>query len=169
MPTTYDPNRRFTLDASPEGNPITALLRDHTLVRKLADSYLNSHSADVRKQAAAQLVQAVHNLERLKETVFYPAVRRVEPNLVAHLEEASLGVDDVLAALQGAPDPARADALLRELIAAVTTHMRDEETSLFPLLQHAAIDLAPIGAEMRAFEANLVHMQARRSDRATRR
>jgi hypothetical protein len=37
------------------------------------------------------------------------------------------------------------------------------------MLQHAAIDLAPIGAEMRAFEANLVHMQARGSDRGARR
>ncbi len=170
MLTTYDPNRRFTLDASPEGHPIKSLLRDHSLVRKLADRYLNSASTEVRKQAAVQLVQAVHNLERLKETVFYPAVRRVEPNLIAHLEEESLDVDDVLAALHGmAPEDARADALVRELIAAVLHHMQDEETALFPLLQHAAIDLGPVGLEMQAFEANLVHMQARRSDRAARR
>jgi len=166
MHTTHDPNRRFTLDASPEGHPIQALMRDHQLVRKLAGHYLDSTSPEVRKQAAAQLVQAVHNLERLKETVFYPGVRRVEPNLVAHLEEESLDVDDVLAALQGSGlDAAHTDALVRALIAAVLAHMRDDETTLFPLLQHAAIDLMPVGLEMRAFEANLVHGQARQSAR----
>lgn len=170
MLTTYDPSRRFTLDAFPDDNPIKGLMRDHKLVRKLAERYLNSASPGVRKQAAAQLVQAVHNLERLKETVFYPGVRRVEPNLVAHLEEESLDVEDLLAALQATPpDAARADALVRDLITAVLTHLWDEETSLYPMLQHAAIDLAPIGQEMRAFEANLVHMQARRSDRGARR
>lgn len=169
MPTTIDPTRRMTQDAFSDEHPVTTLLRDHNLVRKLADHYLNDHSKDARKQAAIQLVQAVHNLERLKETVFYPGVRRVAPNLVAHLEEESLDVDDVLAALSGmAMDDARAEPLLRELIDAVTRHMRDEETQLFPVLRHAAFDLMPIGLEMRAFEANLVHMQARRSDRMNR-
>jgi hypothetical protein len=168
MLTSYDPIRRFALDAFPGDHPIHGLMRDHNLVRKLAEYYLTCHHPDVKKQAATQLVQAVHNLERLKETVFYPGVRRVEPNLIAHLEEESLDVDDVLAALRGmALDAPRADALLRKLIAAVQTHMEDEETALFPLLQHAAIDLEPIGQEMRAFEANLVHMQAMRSDRGT--
>lgn len=166
MPTNIDPTRRTTQDASRDEHPIKALLHDHKLVRMLADHTLDGHSPDVRKQAAGQLVQAVHNLERLKETVFYPAVRRVAPNLVAHLEEESLDVDDVLAALSGMPmDDARAEPLLRELIDAVLKHMSDEETELFPLLRHAALDLAPIGLEMQAFEANLVHMQARRSDR----
>lgn len=179
MLTTNDPNRRFTLAAFPDDNPITALMRDHRLVRKLAERYLNSHSPVVKKQAAAQLAQAVHNLERLKETVFYPGVRRVDPNLVAHLEEESLDVDELLAALQAAQRDAsgaaasgaaasRADTLMRELITAVLTHIWDDETALFPMLQHAAIDLGPIGVEMRAFEANLVHMQARRSDRGAR-
>jgi hypothetical protein len=165
MHTTHDPVRRFTLDAAPEGHPIQALMRDHRLVRTLAGHYLDSASAEVRKQAAAQLVQAVHNLERLKETVFYPGVRRVAPNLVAHLEEKSLDVDDLLAALRdNGPDAARTDVLMRELIAAVQAQLRDDETTLFPMLQHAAIDLTQVGLEMRAFEANLVHGQARRSD-----
>jgi uncharacterized membrane-anchored protein YjiN (DUF445 family) len=166
MFTNTGPTRRTTQDASLDEHPIKTLLRDHNLVRKLAEHYLNDHSAGARKQAAIQLVQAVHNLERLKETVFYPGVRRVAPNLVAHLEEESLDVDDVLAALSGmALDDARAEPLVRELIDAVLKHMRDEETQLFPMLRHAALDLAPIGLEMRAYEANLVHMQARRSDR----
>jgi hypothetical protein len=170
MSNINDQVRRATHDASPDEDPIKALLRDHRLVRKLADHYLNDHSPEARKQAATQLIQAVHNLERLKETVFYPGVRRVAPNLVAHLEEKSLDVDDVLAALSGmAPDDVRTEPLVRELIDAVLLHMRDEEADLFPMLRQAAFDLAPIGLDMRAFEANLVHMQARRSDRGARR
>jgi hypothetical protein len=166
MPTHTDPARRTTHDASPDDHPIKALLRDHGLVRKLAEHTLNGHSPGVRNQAASQLVQAVHNLERLKETVFYPGVRRVAPNLIAHLEEESLDVDDVLAALSGmAMDDERALPLVHELIDAVLLHMDDEEAELFPMLRHAALDLTQIGVEMQAFEANLVHMQARRSDR----
>ena len=40
----------------PFDNPIQALLRDHNLVRTLADRYLKSDSMDVKQQAATQLL-----------------------------------------------------------------------------------------------------------------
>jgi hemerythrin superfamily protein len=170
MATKDDPARARTHDAFPVDNPVQALLRDHDLVRKLADAYQNTHSADVRKQAAAQLVQAIHMHSRLEEGVFYPGVRRVDPNLIARFEEDHLAVDDLLATLQGmSMDEARAEPLVRELIDAVLSHIRQEEEQLFPELKRAALDLTSIGLEMQAFEANLVHMQAQLSDRATRR
>jgi len=170
MATTDDPVRPAPRDAFPADNPVQALLRDHNLVRKLADKYRNTASADVRKQAATQLIQAIHMHSRLEEGVFYPGVRRVDPNLIARFEEDHLAVDDLLATLQGmAPDAPRAESLVGELIDAVLSHIRQEEEQLFPELKLAALDLTSIGLEMQAFEANLVHMQAQLSDRAARR
>jgi hemerythrin superfamily protein len=169
MPT-IDPLHRTTRTAFPVDDPVQALLRDHDLVRKLADSYLNTSSRDVRKQAATQLVHAIDMHSRLEEGVFYPAVRRVDPNLVARFEEDHLAVDDLIAALQGmSMDEDHAEPLVRDLIAAVLQHIDEEEAELFTELRRAAIDLTPIGLEMQAFEANLVHRQAQNSDRCVRR
>jgi hemerythrin superfamily protein len=160
-----DPIHPEPHEAFPVDNPIQALLRDHNLVRSLADRYTKSDSLDVRKQAAAQLLQAIHLHSRLEESVFYPAVRCIEPNLIAGFEEEHLNADQLLAALQGTGlDQPRADALMRELISEVLGHIDEEETELFPMLQNAALDLTPIGLEMQAFEANLVHMQAQLSN-----
>ena len=170
MATTDDPVRSTTQDAFPVDNPVQALLRDHDLVRKLADAYQNTQSADVRKQAATQLIQAIHMHSRLEEGVFYPGVRRVDPNLIARFEEDHLAVDDLLATLQGmSMDEARTESLVRELIDVVLSHIRQEEEQLFPELRQAALDLTSIGLEMQAFEANLVHLQAQLSDQASRR
>lgn len=169
MATTEAIHRRMQA-TFPVDDPIQALMRDHDLVRKLANTYLSTSSRDVKTQAATQLVQALHTHSRLEEGVFYPAVRRVDPNLVAHFEEAHLDVDDMLATLQGmSMGDDRAEPLVRELITAVLAHIREEETELFTELRRAAIDLSPIGLEMQAFEANLVHMQAQVSDRCVRR
>ena len=169
MATTDDPVRSRTQDAFPVDNPVQALLRDHDLVRKLADAYRNTQSADVRKQAATQLIHAIHMHSRLEEGVFYPGVRRVDPNLIARFEEDHLAVDDLLATLQGmSMDDARAEPLVREMLDAVLSHIRQEEEQLFPELRQAKLDLTSIGLEMQAFEANLVHLQAQLSDRAAR-
>ena len=156
--------------AVPADDPILALQRDHKLVRALAERYLASDSPQVRMQAAAQLLQALHTHSRLEESVFYPGVRRVEPNLIAHFEEDHLNADDLLATLQGMRmDEPRAEPLMRELIAAILHHIDEEENELFPMLRHAALDLTPIGLEMQAFEASLVHHQGRLSNRWARR
>jgi hemerythrin superfamily protein len=169
MAMTDDPARPESHDAFPVDNPVQALLRDHDMVRKLADKYQNTQSADVKKQAATQLIQAIHMHSRLEEGVFYPGVRRVDPNLIARFEEDHLAVDDLLATLQGmSMDEARVEPMVRELIDAVLSHIRQEEEQLFPELKQAALDLTAIGLEMQAFEANLVHMQAQLSDQATR-
>lgn len=170
MAITAYPIHQEPHDAFPVDNPIQALLRDHGLVRKLAATYRNSDSMAVKKQAATQLLQAVHMHSRLEESVFYPGVRRVEPNLIARFEEEHLEVDDLLVTLQGMTmdDPA-AQPLVEETIAAVLSHIEEEEKELFPQLRHAVIDMAPIGLEMQAFEANLVHMQAQMSAQGARR
>jgi hemerythrin superfamily protein len=173
MGSIHHPNHYRPHDAVPaahsENDPIQALLRDHDMIRALADAYLNSRSAEVKKQAAAQLLQAIHTHSRLEESVFYPGVRKIEPNLVAHFEEDHLNVDDMLAALEDMRlDQPRTRKTMRAMIDAVLDHIREEEEEFFPLLKLANLDLSAIGLEMQVFEANLVHMQAQFGGRGIR-
>ena len=150
--------------AFPVDRPVDALLRDHNLVRQLANHYLNSDSIEVKKQAASQILQALHTHSRLEESVFYPAVRAVEPGMIGHFEEEHLKADDLLATLQGMPlDEERSEQLLRELITMTMHHMQEEEEQFFPKLEQAQLDMTAIGLEMAALEANLIHMQAQAS------
>ncbi|MFL6672265.1 MAG: hemerythrin domain-containing protein [Massilia sp.] len=155
--------------AFPVERPVEALLRDHNLVRKLAEAYLNDQSMEAKKQAARQMVQALHTHSRLEESIFYPAVRQVEPGMIGHFEEAHLKTDDLLATLQGMTlDEPQSDHLIRELIDMTMRHIDEEEMRFFPKLEQANIDMTPIGLEMQAFEANLIHMQAAVSDQGAR-
>ena len=146
-------------------DPIDALVRDHDLVRKLANTYLNSQDMAVKKQAATQLLQAIHTHSRLEESIFYPNVRCIDEGLVGHFEQDHLKVDELLATLQGmALDAPRAEPMMREMLNAVLSHIDEEEQQLFPRLRQSNADMSDIGLQMQSFEANLVHMQAQASD-----
>ncbi|GAB3455304.1 hemerythrin domain-containing protein [Massilia terrae] len=145
----------------PVEHPLDLLLRDHEMVRKLADKYCNTDDKAVKKQAATQLVQAIHTHSRVEESVFYPGVRQIDAAMIGHFEQDHQKVDDLIAALQGMKlDEQQADRLMMELIPAVLHHIEQEEKEFFPKLERANMDMAPIGLQMQSFEANLIHMQA---------
>jgi hemerythrin superfamily protein len=97
-------------------------------------------------------------------------VRCLDDNLVRHFEQDHLKVDDLLATLQGmAPDEPRAEPMMREMLKSVLNHIEEEEGELFPRLRQSNVDMADIGLQMQALEANLVHMQGQASDRGSRR
>jgi hemerythrin superfamily protein len=142
-------------------HPLDWLLKDHELVRKLAGAYRNTADKQVKKQAAKQMLQALHTHSRLEESVFYPGVRDVDAPMIAHFEEEHLKADDLVATLQGMTlDEAHADRLVHELIDMTLSHIDQEEKEFFPKLERASMDLAPIGLEWQAAEANLIHTQA---------
>jgi hemerythrin superfamily protein len=154
----------------PVDRPVEALVHDHNMVRKLADKYLNSGSQEVKKQTGTQILQALHMHSRLEESVFYPAVRGIDASLIGRFEQAHQKVDELLATLDGMSlDDAHSDTLMRELISAVTAHIQEEENELFPRIEGSGIDMTPVGLQMQAFEANLVHAQAQVSDGSIRR
>jgi iron-sulfur cluster repair protein YtfE (RIC family) len=156
--------------AFPVDRPVEALLRDHDLVRKLADACMNDTSTAARQQAAEQMLQALEMHARLEETVFYPAVRQVDAGAIGRFEDDHHQTDDMVAALRRmeADDPRR-EALLHDLIDATLHHIREEENDFFPKLDGAGLDMTAIGLQMQAFEANLVHMLAQASDQPARR
>ena len=145
----------------PVDRPTEALRMDHDMVRMLADKYINGNSPEVKKQAATQMLQALHTHSRLEESVFYPGVRNIDPNMIGHFEQDHLKVDDLLATLQGMPlDDQHSDRLMRDLINMTMQHIQQEENDFFPKLEAANLDLSQLGAQMQAFEANLIHTQA---------
>lgn len=161
MDTDNDPNTNpqpGRQGAFPVDRPVEALLRDHEMVRKLADAWTRDTSMAARNQAATQLLQAIEMHSRLEEGVFYPAVRQADPNLIAHFEEEHHKVDDTLAAIKNMPesDPQR-EPMLRQMLDMVLQHIDQEEQQLFPQLARANIDMTPIGLQMASFEASLVH------------
>jgi hemerythrin superfamily protein len=149
----------------PVEHPLDLLLRDHDMVRKLAEKYKGTDEREVKKQAAKQLVQAIHTHSRVEESVFYPGVRQIDAAMIGHFEQEHLKVDDLIATLQGMTlDEPQTDRLMNELIPAVLHHIDQEEKEFFPKLERANMDMAPIGLEMQSFEANLIHMQAQASE-----
>lgn len=167
MDTNSDPNTtprasRHGIDAI--NHPLDLLIRDHDMVRKLADKYCNTQDKAVKKQAAKQILQALHTHSRVEESVFYPGVRQVDEAMIAHFEQEHLKTDDLVATLQGMSlDEPHADRLMQELIKSTLHHIEQEEKEFFPKLERANMDMAPIGLEMQSFEANLIHMQAQAS------
>jgi hemerythrin superfamily protein len=158
---TFDDPAKPSQPMDPVEHPLDLLIRDHELVRKLADAYCNTQDKEVKKQAAKQMLQALHTHSRVEESVFYPGVRQVDQAMIAHFEQEHLKTDDLVATLQGMSlDEPRADQLMRDLIKSTLHHIEQEEKEFFPKLERANMDMAPIGLEMQSFEANLIHMQA---------
>ncbi|VXB48789.1 hemerythrin domain-containing protein [Massilia sp. 9I] len=156
--------------AFPVDRPTEALVRDHDMVRSLSDKYLNSDSQEVKMQAGKQILQALHMHSRLEESVFYPAVRCIDEALIKHFEQDHQKVDDLLATLDGMSlGDAHSDALMRELISAVSAHIQEEENELFPRIDGSGVDMTSVGLQMQSFEANMVHTQAQLSDQGAMR
>lgn len=165
MSTNMNENR----DAFPVDRPVEALLRDHNMVRHLAEAYLNSQSIDAKLEAAEKIMLLLETHSRLEEGVFYPAVRDIDASMIGHFEQEHQKTDDLLQSLKnGALDDTQMDQMLRQLIDMTMHHIQEEETEFFPKLERANMDMTPIGLQMQAFEANLVHMQAQASEHGAR-
>ncbi|NEX62224.1 hemerythrin domain-containing protein [Noviherbaspirillum galbum] len=150
--------------AFPVDQPIEALIRDHNTVRRLVEAYQQDHSREAKMQAAQQILTLLEMHSQLEEGVFYPAVRNIDPQMIGHFEQEHQKADDLVQALKnGSLDDQRSEQLLQQLIDMTMHHIQEEENDFFPKLQQANIDMTPIGLQMQAFEANLVHAQAQQS------
>lgn len=147
--------------AFPIDRPVEALLRDHELVRRLADAWNKDTSPAARQQASTQILQAIEMHSQLEEGVFYPAVRQVDAGMIGHFEDEHHKTDDTIAAIRRmADDDPQREPMLQQLIDMVLHHIQEEENDFFPKLDQAHMDMTPIGLQMASFEANMVHMAA---------
>jgi hemerythrin superfamily protein len=164
-----DTNMNENRGAFPVDRPVEALIRDHNMVRKLVESYRNTQSVEARKEAASQIVMLVEMHAKLEENAFYPAVRDLDASMIGHFEQEHQKIDDLLQSLNSmSMDDPQAEQMLRQLIDMVMQHVQEEENEFFPKLELANMDMTPIGLQMQAYEANLVHMKAQASQQGAR-
>ena len=157
------------MESFPVDRPIDALKKDHELVKKLAQSYFNSESDEVKIRAAEQILMLLETHALLEEGAFYPAVRDMSPETIAHFEDQHHQVDEMLAELkQKGLDSADSIPMFEQVMEMMMQHIQEEEEKLFPQLEKADMDMTQLGLRMQAYEANLVHTQARATQQAAR-
>lgn len=115
---------------------ITDMIRaDHAHVLDTFRQYTSSTRTGVRKALAAAMCDALDIHAALEEEVFYPVLRRLNPDQpVLHKSEPEHDeIRRMIAALRDiqAADE-RHDALMHELMRDVLHHVADEETVLLP-------------------------------------
>jgi len=166
MDTTMNEDR----SSFPVDRPVEALVRDHNTVRKLVDAYRGSDSEATRINAAEQILMLLETHSLLEESVFYPAVRDIDASMIGHFEEEHQKTDELLAAIKRMSlDDPQALPMVEQVIDMSMHHIEEEENDFFPKLESSGMDMTPIGLQMQAFEANLVHMQAQASQQEVRR
>jgi hemerythrin superfamily protein len=164
-----DNNVNEDRSAFPVDRPVQALIRDHNMVRKLVDAYRNSDSDAVKIQAAEQVLMLLETHSLLEESVFYPAVRDIDASMIEHFAQEHQKVDDLLASLKRMSlNDSQALPMFEQVVEMMMQHIHEEETDLFPKLELASIEWTPIGLQMQAFEASLVHVQAQATQQNTR-
>jgi hypothetical protein len=138
--------------------PATSMIRmDHTHVMATFHRYRIDASPDKKLAVANTICAALEIHAKLEEEIFYPAMRRFDPDLVDKSVPEHNEVRRLIARLRElSPGDASYDAAVMELMRNVMRHVADEETMLLPDAERAlgAAELADLGARMtrRRFE-----------------
>jgi hemerythrin superfamily protein len=125
-------------DKPAEGATATDILRaDHREVERLFAEYeLAGSEGHARRVAMQTLCIQLELHDALETSVFYPALREIDPQRVGTAEGDHEQVRALLGELRGRDDcDAGCDGVIAQLEALVTAHVRREEHELFPRLE----------------------------------
>jgi hypothetical protein len=140
----------------------TMIRMDHTHVLATFHRYRIDASPDRKRAIGETICVALEIHAQLEEEIFYPAMRNIDPAIVAksvpeHDEMRSL--IDRLRSTQ--PESPAYNEVMFELMRSVIHHVADEETTLLPDAERGLGDrmLAQLGADMtrRRFELATPH------------
>ncbi|WP_192805191.1 hemerythrin domain-containing protein [Noviherbaspirillum aerium] len=153
---TRDANA-FRRGEFPTDAPIEALRTDHRFVKELFERYFATRDEDEKKETGRHVLLLLEMHASLEEGVFYPRVRDADPRLVDHCEEDHEEARQLIDRLKpmDESDP-QAQQLFRQLADMVLLHVENEETSLFPKVEQAGLDLSAIGAEMQTLQTRMI-------------
>ena len=133
---------------------ITDMIRfDHSHVMVTWHQYTSSSRDNVKKALADTICDALEIHATLEEEVFYPVIRRLNPNepVIQKSEPEHDEMRRMIAELRDTkPTEDRHDALLHELMRDVMHHVADEETTLLPDAERllGEEELQELGARM---------------------
>jgi hemerythrin superfamily protein len=125
-------------DKPAEGATATDILRaDHREVERLFAEYERAGSEGHARRVVMQTLCLQLELhDALESTVFYPALREIDPQRVGAAERDHEHVRALLGDLRGRNDcDAGCDGVIVQLKALVTAHVQQEEHDLFPPLE----------------------------------
>jgi hypothetical protein len=123
---------------------------DHTRVLATFHRYAADASPRVKQGLVNTICLALEVHAQLEEEIFYPALRSIDPDIVAKSLPEHAEMKRLIGALRGmaSSDP-QYDATFMELMRKVVHHVADEETTLLPDAERALHDrLGELGARM---------------------
>ena len=163
-----------TIEARNQGNfpmddPTQGLLHDHQFVRQLMQRYLATQDQKVKQYAGPRICEALLQHTRLEEAVFYPAVQKLDSEMVAQCLDDHHAADELIEQLQtSSPGDSTYEALMKQLQEVITAHIELEEQQLFPLVRKSSLNLHDLALRMQAYESTIVSTQASSSQRSVR-
>jgi hemerythrin superfamily protein len=129
--------------ASNSLDALALIKRDHSTVKDLFRRYkgLGDGALKSKKSTMERIVKELSVHAAVEEQVFYPTVKREVPGskrLVDHGMDEHQELKENLVRLQRMrPDGPEFDATMRQVIADVTDHVKEEENDLFPKVRKA--------------------------------
>ena len=152
---------------------VTDMIRfDHSHVLVTFHQYTTTTRPSVKKALADTICDALEIHATLEEEVFYPVIRRLNPNepVIQKSEPEHDEMRRMIAELRDTkPTEDRHDALLHELMRDVMHHVADEETVLLPEAERLLDQdrLSELGAAMTRRRLELLKPKAGRLARNT--
>jgi hypothetical protein len=137
---------------------ITLLKQDHEDVKAIFDDF-EGHEGRKLKELALEAIQELKIHAKIEEELFYPALRKagVESDLMEEADEEHHLAKMIIAELElmkGTEENYAAKCMV--LAECVRHHIEEEEGEMFPKARKADVDLAALGAAMKARKEELV-------------
>ena len=133
------------------GPSATDMIRaDHTRVLATFHRYAPDLTPREKRGIVDTICLALEVHAQIEEELFYPALRPIDPDLVAKSLPEHAEMKRLILALRGmSPADAAFDATVMELMRKVIHHVADEETTLLPDAERRMADRLPeLGLQM---------------------
>jgi len=128
-------------------NALDILKKDHREIVTKFKLYEKLDRNDKKQQLAADICNCLTILCTCEEDLIYPLAQQIVDKSPIQVGEIELNHIRALveAVRENSTDDAERDALMKVLCEYVHTHIRQEEATLFPLLDSSVLDLKKIG------------------------
>ena len=131
----------------PSSNALDILKKDHRELVAKFKLYEKIDDNDVKQKLAADICNSLTIHCTCEEEVLYPLAQSVvekSPIYVGEIEHSYI-MELVDTVTESNPDDQERDALMKVLAEYTHAHIKQEESTLFPLLKSTAVDLKRIG------------------------
>jgi hemerythrin superfamily protein len=137
-----------------DDDAISLLSADHDKVKALFDQYeeLGDRAHAGKQKLALQICTELIKHSTIEEDIFYPAVRKANPDNEDAVDEAivehSAAKDLITQLLAMDSSEELFDAKMKVLSEQIHHHIEEEESELFPKARKAGLDLEELGQQM---------------------